>query len=299
MKKLLLVVFVTLIFGGLVNAQDTSGVKTKTTTAKKKRGPVFRATKEQISQVQTMLKGKGTYEGEVTGKFNDDFRKAIKVFQVGNKLRKTGTLNRATLEKTGVELTDKQKAFPINPASFDTSKNDEPDKPTKKRQRSFRPTKKQIITAQTKLKDGSKFSGEITGKYSKEFRAAIKGYQAANGLKRKGSLNRATLEKMGIELTDSQKEIPVNSGNIAKADDGSPKPKRTIFRATKDQINKVQAMLKTKGLYVGEETGKLNPATRAAIREWQDQNSVKKTGTLNKVTLEAMAVELTDKQKGM
>jgi len=380
MKKLLLLVFATMIFGVFVNAQGTTDVETKTTTVKKKRGPVFRATKEQISQVQTMLTEKGTYKGEITGKFNADFRKAIKVFQVGNELRKTGTLNRATLEKMGVELTDKQKTFTVNPASFDTSKNDEPDKPKKERKRSFRPTKKQIIAAQTKLKDDGKFSGEISGKYSKEFRAslkeiqaandlkktgkldeptlgylqidltkkqmgesssdkpkrrsfrvnkdqitqaqtmlkdkgafngeatgkyskefrtAIKGYQAENGLKKKGSLNRATLEKMGIELTDSQKEIPVNPKDFAKVDDGSPKPKRTIFRANKDQIMKVQAMLREKGLYDGKDTGKLSPATRSAIREWQDQNSVKKTGTLNKVTLEAMGVELTDKQKGM
>jgi peptidoglycan hydrolase-like protein with peptidoglycan-binding domain len=55
-------------------------------------------------------------------------------------------------------------------------------------------------------------------------------------------------------------------------------------------------MLKKKGMYAGEETGKLNPETRAAIGEWQTQNSVKKTGTLNKETLEAMKIELTDRQ---
>ena len=59
----------------------------------------------------------------------------------------------------------------------------------------------------------------------------------------------------------------------------------------------VQKMLKEKKLYNGEETGKLNPSTRAAIREWQSQNNVKKTGTLNKMTLEAMKIKLTDKQK--
>ena len=103
---------------------------------------------------------------------------------------------------------------------------------------------------------------------------------------------------MSIELTDKQKEIPVNPKDYAKTDDGN-KPKRTIFRANKEQINQVQKMLSDKGLYDGEQTGKLNPATRAAIREWQDQNNVKKTGTLNKVTLEAMGIELTDKQKKM
>ncbi|NNF00489.1 MAG: hypothetical protein HKN25_15835 [Pyrinomonadaceae bacterium] len=293
MNKLILVVLATLIFGGLVHSQ-TGTIDTKTSTARKKRGPVFRATKEQVIQVQTMLKEKGSYTGELDGKFNSDFRNAIKSFQAGSSLRKTGTLNRATLEKMGVELTERQKSYPVNPRSFDTSKNDASSKP---RRRSFRVNKEQITRAQTILLEKGLFNGEVNGKYSKDLRSSIKDFQSANGLKRKGSLNRATVEKMGIELTDTQKEIPVNPKDLAKGDDGSPKPRRKIFRAGTDQIRQVQAMLKTKGLYKGEETGKLNSSTRAAIREWQTNNNVKKTGTLNKATLKAMGIELTEKQK--
>ncbi len=357
------------------NNKASTEVSAKTT----KRGPVFRATKEQISLVQQKLKDGGSYSGEVSGKFNDDFRKSIKDFQSKNGLRKTGTLNRATLEKMGVELTEKQRTYPVNPRSFDS--ND--DSPTGTRKKSFRPTKAQITEAQTKLKTKGKFDGGATGRYSKEFRAslkafqeeeelkrtgkldeatldalkieltdrqkgiepepksgsstrrtafrvnkeqisraqkiltdkklfageingkyskdlrlAIKDFQSANDLKRKGSLNRATLEKLGVALTEKQKGIPVNPNDIAKPKDpNSSRKGRKIFRATKNQIIRVQAMLRDKGLYAGEETGKLNPETRAAIREWQAQNNVKKTGTLNKVTLEAMKIELTEKQK--
>lgn len=300
MRKLILTALVCLLLTNIGSAQtgttDTESNPEKPGAVSKRRGPVFRATKEQVSQVQTILREKGIYKGEIDGKFSSDFRSAIKSFQIDIGLKKTGTLNRATLEKAGIELTDKQKALPVNPNSFDTSKNNVADKP---KRRSFRVNKEQISQAQTMLKNGGGFTGENTGKYSKEFRSAVKEYQAANGLKRKGSLNRATLEKLGIELTDSQKEVPVNQNDFAKADDGSPKPKRTIFRASKEQIIKVQSMLKTKSLYDGEETGKLNTATRAAIREWQDQNSVGSTGTLNKETLLAMGIDLTDKQKGM
>ena len=128
---------------------------------------------------------------------------------------------------------------------------------------------------------------------------SIRDYQSANGLKRKGSLNRATLEKMGIELTESQMEIPVNPNDLASADDGEPKKRGPVFRATKDQITQVQTKLKEADLYEGEITGKFNDDFRSSIKEWQKQNSVKETGTLNKVTLEAMKIELTDKQKTM
>ncbi len=382
MKKLIFIIFACLIFTATSFAQGTNDPTTngETITESKKKRVIFRATKEQIIQVQTMLKEKDSYKGDADGKFNKDFRGAIKGFQGENGLKKTGTLNRATLEKMGIELTEKQKTIPVNPNSYASADNKKEKKPRKK---SFRPTKTQIKEAQTKLKEANKFEGEVTGKYSKDFRAvlktyqeengldktgkldeatlakmeieltdkqkgietgdsskpkrrsfrvnkdqitqaqkllkekglfvgeetgkyskefrsAIKDFQSGNGLKRKGSLNRATLEKMGIELTDSQKEIPVNPNDIATPKTVSAdKPKRKIFRATKDQIMKVQTMLKEKGLYNGDKTGKLNPATRSAIREWQAQNNVKKTGTLNKVTLEAMGIELTDKQHGM
>ena len=382
MKKLILTILVCLVFTFTAKSQDSDKTDTSTaqTTVQTKPGsrrPIFRATKEQIIQVQTRLTENGSYEGAADGKFNQDFRDAIREFQGANGLKKTGTLNRATLEKMEVELTEKQQAMPVNPNSFANSNDGEP----KVRKKTFRPTKTQITETQTKLREINLFNGEITGRYSNEFRDALKSYQeannlsktgradeetltrleieltdrqkgietenpdkpkrivfrptkeqiaaaqvklkqselydgeadgkynqalraairdfqSANGLKRKGSLNRATLEKMEIVLTEAQLEIPVNPDDFA-SDGSSPDDKkvRKIFRATKDQIGRVQDMLRETGLYEGESTGKLNPATRSAIREWQGQNNVPKTGTLNKITLEAMNIELTDKQK--
>jgi len=189
----------------------------------------------------------------------------------------------------------------VNAQNQTTSKNSQPGSSSikaKKKRTIFRPTKKQLMEVQTNFRAEGKFQGEVTGKYSKEFREVIKNYQSANGLKRKGSLNRATLEKMRIELTDKQKNIPVNPKDFAKANSGKTgKKRKAVFRASRTQISQVQKMLKEKGLYDGEETGKLNPATRSAIKEWQSQNKVKKTGTLNKATLEAMGIVLTERQK--
>jgi len=134
-----------------------------------------------------------------------------------------------------------------------------------------------------------------SGKLDNDTRAAIKKYQPENGLKATGTLNRATLEKMGIELTDKQKEIPISPSSYATTADTDKldKPKRTIFRASKDQIMQAQKILK-----VGE-TGKLDDATRTALKEYQTANGIKVTGTLNQLTLEKMGIALTDKQKEM
>ena len=75
--------------------------------------------------------------------------------------------------------------------------------------------------------------------------------------------------------------------------------RRPIFRATADQIKQAQAILKTKSFYAGEPTGKLDDPTRAGLKKYQQAEGLKVTGTLNKVTLEKMAIALTDKQKTM
>ncbi|HWP54244.1 MAG TPA: peptidoglycan-binding domain-containing protein [Pyrinomonadaceae bacterium] len=72
-----------------------------------------------------------------------------------------------------------------------------------------------------------------------------------------------------------------------------------VFRATKDQINQAQALLKQRNFYGGEPTGKLDDATRAGLKQYQQAEGLKVTGTLNKVTLEKMGITLTDKQKAM
>lgn len=221
-KKFSLGVSVLLLMSSGIFAQGT-GTSTASTTAKSTKTPVFRATKDQIKQVQTMLKDKSLYKGDATGTLNDDTRAAIKSFQKDNGLTQTGTLNRATLEKFGVELTESQKAIPVSassiaPASDDSDKS----KATKtastksttsastgdtvKRPAPFRANKDQIMAAQKILRDGKMLTGGEDGKLDDPTREGLGKYQAANGMKPTKTLNAATLEKMGIALTDKQKE---------------------------------------------------------------------------------------------
>ncbi len=80
-------------------------------TTAKKRGPVFRANKDQVKQAQALLKQRNFYTGEQTGKLDDATREGLKKYQTAESIKVTGTLNRLTLEKMGITLTDKQKAM--------------------------------------------------------------------------------------------------------------------------------------------------------------------------------------------
>jgi peptidoglycan hydrolase-like protein with peptidoglycan-binding domain len=91
---------------------ETAATSTsRTTTKQTKRGPIFRATKEQINQAQALLKARGFYAGEQLGKLDDATREGLRKYQQAEGLKVTGTLNKITLEKMNITLTDKQKTM--------------------------------------------------------------------------------------------------------------------------------------------------------------------------------------------
>lgn len=110
MKKLLTLTLLLCLFttGAMARTSTTS---TQTTTKQTKRGPVFRATKDQINQAQALLKTRGFYNGEQIGKLDDATREGLRKYQQAEGLKVTGTLNKVTLEKMNIALTDKQKSM--------------------------------------------------------------------------------------------------------------------------------------------------------------------------------------------
>lgn len=93
------------------NTNTHAGAANTNATPPKKRGPVFRATKDQIKQAQDILRQRGFYSGESLGKLDPATREGLKKYQDAEGLKVTGTLNAATLQKMNVTLSDKQKAW--------------------------------------------------------------------------------------------------------------------------------------------------------------------------------------------
>jgi peptidoglycan hydrolase-like protein with peptidoglycan-binding domain len=114
MKKLLAIGFIGfgLWIPGQLSGQNSNSAESQNSNTGAnvtKRGPIFRATPDQIKQAQAILKSRGFYPGEQTGKLDVDTRAGLKKYQTAEGLRETGTLNKATLEKMGITLTDAQK----------------------------------------------------------------------------------------------------------------------------------------------------------------------------------------------
>ena len=101
-------------------------------------------------------------------------------------------------------------------------------------------------------------------------------------------------------VTSAQNSNTNANKSSNKATAGNSKAKRgPIFRASAGQIKQAQAMLKQRSFYSGEQTGKLDTATRAGLKQYQQAEGLKVTGTLNKATLDKMGIALTDKQRSM
>lgn len=119
MKRLPWIVLSLVVFcAGTALAQNSNSGKTSTTNSStananktKKRGPVFRATADQIKQAQALLKQRNFYAGEETGKLSTETRAGLKLYQAAEGLKVTGTLNKVTLEKMAIVLTEKQRAM--------------------------------------------------------------------------------------------------------------------------------------------------------------------------------------------
>ena len=107
-----------------------------------------------------------------------------------------------------------------------------------------------------------------------------------------------TLPFLCVFTTAVMAHNETSSASAAQAEAKQAK-RGPVFRATKEQINQAQALLKSRGFYGGEQIGKLDDATREGLRKYQQAEGIKVTGTLNKVTLEKMNIALTDKQKTM
>jgi peptidoglycan hydrolase-like protein with peptidoglycan-binding domain len=118
MKRLLLVVLSLLIAFSLTAAtqnknanKNTNGSTDGNKSTNAKRKPIFRASADQVKQAQAILKQRSFYNGEQTGKLDTSTRDGLKKYQQGEGIKVTGTLNKVTLEKMGISLTDKQKSM--------------------------------------------------------------------------------------------------------------------------------------------------------------------------------------------
>ena len=104
---------------------------------------------------------------------------------------------------------------------------------------------------------------------------------------------------LALTLAAATQNKNANKSTNGSTSTNKPANRKPIFRASADQVKQAQVILKQRSFYNGEQTGKLSADTRDGLKKYQQAESLKVTGTLNKVTLEKMGIALTDKQRVM
>jgi len=104
---------------------------------------------------------------------------------------------------------------------------------------------------------------------------------------------------LSLDAAAQNQNVNTNSNSGTNSNKPTNVNRGPIFRASADQIKQAQVILKQRGFYSSEQTGKLDANTRAGLRKYQQAESLKVTGTLNKSTLARMGIALTEKQKTM
>ena len=99
--------------------------------------------------------------------------------------------------------------------------------------------------------------------------------------------------------TQNANQSANGNANTGSATNSNRRPRGPVFRANREQINQAQAILTQRGFYSGDQTGRLTPETRAALRRYQEAERLRVTGTLNRATLEKMNITLTERQRSI
>src|SRR6266436_2732913 len=124
-------------------------------------------------------------------------------------------------------------------------------------------------------------------------------YREENEMKKLPLTALSVLLLLSLNAAAQNQNVNANSNRATNSNKSTNVKRGPIFRASADQIKKAQVILKQRGFYSSEQTGKLDANTRAGLRKYQQAESLKVTGTLNKSTLARMGIALTEKQKTM
>ena len=141
----------------------------------------------------------------------------------------------------------------------------------------------EVRKMQNRLKELGYLKGSADGDFGAATEAAVKSFQAQNGLAVDGKAGTATLNKL---YSANAKKAPANVTN-------TPKPTATPFTSFKHgdtgaEIKRMQTRLKELGYLNGKADGDFGDATEAAVRYFQQRNNLTVDGKAGQKTLDKL-----------
>ncbi len=244
---------------------------------------------EDVERMQTRLQHLGYYQGKIDGNYGDATYQAVVAFQTKNSLKADGICGSATI----TAMFSSNAAY-ANSGSAPT--------PT--------PTAQIIITEDTVtvIREGSigvavlnlqarldalgYYVSRKDGVYLEQDIKAVKLFQETNGLKADGT---AGYETQKLLFSNRAKKAPANAA-AEEGIAGTGTQYATLrYGDTGDEVKAMQVRLIELGYLNGKADGKFGLATKAAIIQFQRENSLVRDGLAGSKTLNALyAVEASE-----
>ncbi|MGN0747591.1 MAG: peptidoglycan-binding protein [Aristaeellaceae bacterium] len=249
-----------------------------------------------VKNLQQRLKDLGYYTGSVDGDFGAATEAAVEEFQKANGLTVDGKAGTNTLKKLNSDTAISKKAYTASQATATpkpTAKPTATPKPTAKATATPDLSKdiylqvgssgKNVTTLQNRLIELGWMGGQADGEFGGATQAAVMAFQDKEGLWDDGVAGPSTLKEL-YSSGAAKSSAPVSSIGVSLKE-GMSGP----------SVRALQKRLKALGYYNGTVDGDFGSGTTAAVKSFQEQNSLKADGIAGTSTLNKLYLDTTGK----
>ena len=239
---------------------------------------------DRVSILQKALNDLGFNAGSVDGSFGAGTQKAVTAFQKSAGLKQDGLAGRDTLTALEKAVSGQTTVTPA-PDTDASTPTPTPDSngwliPSRTLRKGY--TGDDVKSVQSRLQELGYYTGSLDGNYGSGTVAAVKAFQANNGLTQDGLAGSGTFAKLfstsavgvgssGTETTPTPTPTPDSNGWLI--------PSRTLRKGyTGDDVKSVQSRLQELGYYTGSLDGNYGSGTMAAVKAFQANNGLTQDG---------------------
>ena len=215
---------------------------------------------DDVAELQQRLTDLYYYTGNISGRYREGTRAAIRAFQED-----------FNLEVTGVADTETQAllfAVLYRPLRYGSSGED-------------------VKRLQTRLTELGYYHGKISGNYLEGTQSGISAFQEKNGLTADGVAGPTTLAKVDAAYN------ALGSSSSSSASSSSSSGLK--LNSTGKEVSALQTDLTTLGYYWAQITGNFGGKTETAVKRFQEENGLTVDGVAGKKTLDAIAAAVAAK----